>query len=99
LLIERGIDVVGYDPLASSLAAREVPGLAVANSAEAAIAGAGVVVIGTEWPEFRDLDWAALAPTMVAPTIIDGRRLLDPDVMRAAGYHYETIGAMIPAKP
>ena len=98
ILMGRGFEVVAYDPHAAEAAAREAPGLTVATSAESAIAGCGVVVIGTEWPEFRDLDWASLAATMTAPTIIDGRRLLDGDRMRALGYHFETIGAPIPQR-
>jgi UDPglucose 6-dehydrogenase len=93
ILIERGLEVVGFDPQVAAMATREVPGLSVADSAQSAVAGAGVVVIGTEWPEFRDLDWATLATTMAAPTVIDGRRLLDGERMRALGYHFETIGA------
>ncbi len=96
ILIARGLEVVGFDPHAAADANREVPGLSLANSAQSAIAGAGVVAIGTEWPEFRDLDWASLAKTMAAPIIIDGRRLLDGERMRALGYHFETIGAPIP---
>lgn len=98
ILIERGFEVVGFDPQAAALATREVPGLSVANSAQSAVAGAGVVVIGTEWPEFRDLDWAALSTTMAAPIVIDGRRLLDGERMRALGYHFETVGAPIPRR-
>ena len=59
---------------------------------------AGVVVIATEWPEFRDLDWAALGARMCARTIIDGRRLLDPARMAALGFRYEAVGAPLPAE-
>lgn len=93
MLLERGFEVVGFDPHASGNAARELPGLSIADSPEAAIAGAGVVVIATEWPEFRDLDWAGLAATMASPTVIDGRRLLDGKWMREHGYRYEAVGA------
>jgi UDPglucose 6-dehydrogenase len=96
LLIDRGLEVVGYDPHAAANAVRELPALRITSSAENAIAEAGVVAIGTEWPEFRDLDWASLAGMMAAPIVIDGRRLLDGDRMRVLGYHFETIGAPIP---
>ena len=98
ILIDDGLEVVGYDPHAAENAVREVPDLSIAATAADAVASAGVVAIGTEWPEFRDLDWAALAPTMVSPIVIDGRRLLDPDRMRTLGYHYETVGAPIPSR-
>jgi UDPglucose 6-dehydrogenase len=93
MLLERGFEVVGFDPHASRNAAHELPTLAIAESSEAAIAGASVVVIATEWPEFRDLDWAGLVGTMASPTVIDGRRLLDGKRMRELGYRYEAVGA------
>jgi UDPglucose 6-dehydrogenase len=93
MLFERGFEVAGYDPQANANAAHEMPGLIVATSAQSAAAGAGVTVIGTEWPEFRDLDWAYLATIMAAPIVIDGRRLLDGERMRALGYHFEAVGA------
>jgi UDPglucose 6-dehydrogenase len=93
LLIARGLEVVGYDPHAAANAVAAVPELRTAASAEEALAGAGVAVIGTEWPEFVKLDWAAIRPRMAAPTILDGRRLLDGPALRALGYRYEAVGA------
>jgi UDPglucose 6-dehydrogenase len=98
LLLDRGVQVVGYDPSASANAALALPALQLASSAEAALVGASVAVIATEWPRFRDLDWAAIAQTMAARTIIDGRRLLNPEMMRSLGYHYEAIGAPQPTQ-
>jgi UDPglucose 6-dehydrogenase len=97
LLITRGLEVVGYDPHASRNAAAALPGLLLAATAEEALRGAGAAVIGTEWPEFRHLDWAALASTMAAPVVIDGRRLLDGQAMRALGFRYQAVGA--PSSP
>ena len=54
-------------------------------------------MIATEWPEFRDLDWAEVREVMLGPLVIDGRRLLDPAAMRGLGYRYERVGT--PATP
>lgn len=91
-LIGRGATVVAHDPQAAVNALREVPALHLMASPEAALEGADIVVIGTEWPIYRDLDWAAILPTLRSPTVLDGRRLLDPAAMRRLGYHYETVG-------
>lgn len=93
LLLDRGADVVGYDPQAAANAAYVLPALKQVSSAEAALAGASVAVIATEWPEFRELDWATIGKTMATRLVIDGRRLLDPEKMRTLGYQYESIGA------
>jgi UDPglucose 6-dehydrogenase len=93
LLMARGVEVVGYDPHASQNASAALPGLHVAATAAEALRGASAAVIGTEWPEFLQLDWLSLAPTMAAPIVIDGRRLLDGPTMRRLGYSYEAVGA------
>jgi UDPglucose 6-dehydrogenase len=50
-------------------------------------------VLVTEWPEFAELDWAGeVKPRMRTPLVVDGRNLLDPEAMRAAGFTYEGIG-------
>lgn len=97
LLMTSGVEVVGYDPHAAQNASAALPGLHLAATAEEALQGAGAAVIGTEWPEFCQLDWRSLAPTMAAPVVIDGRRLLDGTRMRELGYRYEAVGA--PSSP
>ena len=52
----------------------------------------------TEWGEFAELDWAALAATMATPVIVDGRNFLDSEVLRRAGFTYEGIGRPAPAR-
>ena len=99
LLMARGVEVVGFDPHAAANAASVLPGLQLADTAEEALEGAGVAVIGTEWPEFRELDWKTLAAKMDAPVVIDGRRLLDGPAMRALGFRYEAVGAPGSAQP
>ena len=59
---------------------------------EEALRGADAAVIATEWPVYRDLDWAALRATMRRPLIIDGRRLLPYAQLRSMGYVVERIG-------
>ncbi len=92
-LLARGADVHAYDPAATGHASRMLPALVTHPTASEAMAGAEVAVIATEWPEFRDLDWAAVRDLMASPLIIDGRRLLDPAEMRALGFRYERVGS------
>ena len=51
----------------------------------------------TEWPELRELDWAAALERMQGNVIVDGRNLLDPEAMRAHGFVYEGIGRAVDA--
>jgi S-adenosylhomocysteine hydrolase len=67
-------------------------GARIAGSAIEAIDGADAVVLVTEWPEFRELDWAAVREAMTGALVVDGRNALDPASVRAAGLEYEGVG-------
>ncbi len=87
-----GATVRGYDPVAEQRARELLPTVELSRSAEEALEGADAAVLVTEWPEFAELDWKALAGRMAQPVLIDGRNFLDPAAMRGAGFTYEGIG-------
>ena len=87
-----GASVVAYDPVAAGAASGLLPAVEMADSAHAALEGADAAVLVTEWPEFAELDWPAVAGSMRRPVLIDGRNYLDPAAIRAAGFAYEGIG-------
>jgi len=91
-LLAEGADLRAHDPAASENARRVLPDLVVVPTAEEALRGAEAAVIATEWPVYRDLDWAMLRATMRRPLIIDGRRLLAHAQLRALGFQVERIG-------
>ncbi len=83
-LLERGAPWSPTTRRRGANARRDVPELRFVDDPALALDGADIGVIGTEWPIYRDLDWAAIRTTMRSPTIIDGRRLLDGDAPAAA---------------
>ncbi|MDQ4131293.1 MAG: UDP-glucose/GDP-mannose dehydrogenase family protein [Actinomycetota bacterium] len=88
-----GADVRVYDPVAGQRAREMMPGTQVCDSAVAALEGADGAVLVTEWPEFRELDWAGeVRERMATPLIVDGRNFLDPEQLRSAGFTYEGVG-------
>jgi UDPglucose 6-dehydrogenase len=87
-----GARVRAYDPVAEDEARRLIPGIELKGSAAEAIAGADAVVLVTEWPEFGELDLAAVAASMRGSLLVDGRNFIDPPAARAAGLIYEAIG-------
>ena len=95
-LLAEGADVRAWDPVAR---ANGLHGVEQVESVEEALAGADAAVLVTEWRQLADVDWAALAATMRTPVLIDGRNMLDPETMRAAGFTYEGIGRSAPAGP
>jgi UDPglucose 6-dehydrogenase len=91
-LLAEGAELRAHDPVAGENARRTLPDLVVVPSADEALRDADAAVIATEWPAYRDLDWAHLLPSMRRPLIIDGRRLLPHAKLRAMGYVVERIG-------
>ena len=87
-----GATVRGYDPVAEARARELLPDLELSSSVAEALRDADAAILVTEWPEFAELDWAALATTMKTPLLVDGRNFLDPETLRAAGFTYEGIG-------
>jgi UDPglucose 6-dehydrogenase len=51
-------------------------------------------VLATEWEEFRWLDFDKAGNAMARRAIVDARNLLDPVVLRRAGFGYEGIGIL-----
>jgi UDPglucose 6-dehydrogenase len=88
-LLAEGADVVTWDPIARS---DGLYGVEQAATVEDAARGADAVVLVTEWPQLADVDWAAVAATMRRRVFVDGRNMLDPATMRAAGFTYDAIG-------
>ena len=88
-----GANVRVYDPVATD-PAREILGDAqLCDTALDALEGADAAVLVTEWPEFRELDWAGeVKERMNVPLVVDGRNFLDRDALSEAGFTYEGIG-------
>ena len=91
-LMAGGADLRAHDPAAGDNARRLLPEMTVVLTVEEALEGADAAVIATEWPMYRDLDWAAVRGRMRRPLIIDGRRLLPNEQLRSLGYVVERIG-------
>ncbi|HSD40273.1 MAG TPA: UDP-glucose/GDP-mannose dehydrogenase family protein [Burkholderiales bacterium] len=94
-LLARGASVCAYDPAAMPEARRiyaAEPRVAYADSPLAAAHGADALVIVTEWKEFRSPDFDGLRELLKQPVIFDGRNLYEPELVRAAGFQYFSIG-------
>ena len=89
-LTAEGFEVRAYDPKAGETAARLQPGLDIRSSLAEAVAEADVIVVGTEWAEFKELAPAELATP--AKVVIDGRNTLDRESWREAGFKVVALG-------
>jgi UDPglucose 6-dehydrogenase len=93
LLLERGARVKVHDPVAMKRFKKEHAGLdvALASDAQEAARDADAVVLVTEWPQYLDLDWEALAAVMRTPILLDTRHALDRGRITRAGLRYITL--------
>ena len=88
-----GAGVRVYDPVAAGHAGAMLGGARICDSALEAVDGADAVVLVTEWPEFRELDWAGeVKRRLNTPLVVDGRNFLDREALLEAGFTYEGIG-------
>jgi UDPglucose 6-dehydrogenase len=87
-----GADVVVHDPKGLVNAERVYPHMRYEPDLATALAGAELVVLGTEWREYRDLDPALLDGSVAGKHVIDARNALDPERWRNAGWTYRALG-------
>jgi len=94
-LLERGAQIVAFDPVAMTEAKhlyKDEKRVTFAENAMAAVQGADALVIVTEWKAFRSPDFDALRKALKSPVVIDGRNLYEPGVVGSHGLEYYAIG-------
>ena len=97
MLRAESADVVVYDPEAMNNARKSYPQLTYAETFSLCIKGADVVVLLTEWDQFRGADPEMMGELVSRKAIVDGRHALDADAYRRAGWEYRALGR--PADP
>lgn len=99
-LIISGATVTAYDPIAVYEAKRiyaNQPKLELVDSPMDALEQADALLIVTEWKEFRNANFEMIKSKLMAPIIIDGRNLYDPNILKEAGFSYYSIGRPVVA--
>lgn len=88
----RGAVVTVTDPQGLENARRREPQLTYEEDLTTALTGAGLVLLLTEWSEYRELDPLAVKRLVEHPCLLDGRNVLDPAAWRGAGWTYRALG-------
>jgi UDPglucose 6-dehydrogenase len=91
-LLDLGARVRAYDPVGMDLAKQELPDIGYAADPYDCAKGADVLVIVTEWVQFRALDLVRLKREMAHPVIVDLRNIYRREEMEALGFTYESVG-------
>lgn len=99
LLLEQGANIYAYDPVAEGNSKKKFPEgtnglgqITYVSSPEAALEGANICFIFTEWKEIKELKAAEYKQRMQTPLVYDGRNIYSPSDMRESGVEYYSIG-------
>lgn len=89
-----GATVKGFDPYWSRQEhwPKALASIQRCASATALAKGCHALVVVTEWPEFKLLDWSRLGQEMDRRLVVDGRNCLDGTALTAAGFHWQGMG-------
>lgn len=92
-LVKRGAEVSVYDPEAMESAKKEL-GEAVnyAESMTAALEGADMLAVLTEWPQFASADWEAVKSALKTTDIFDGKNFLPRERLEEIGFDVHGMG-------
>ncbi len=91
-LQKHGAIIKAYDPVATENAKLLLKDVVFCKDAYEAAKGADLLIVVTEWNEFRQLDLGKLKEVMKQPIIIDGRNIYDPQIAKEMGFLYKGVG-------
>ncbi|MEU3408824.1 UDP binding domain-containing protein, partial [Streptomyces sp. NPDC006670] len=91
-LQQAGATVTVHDPQAVATAVIRNPEFDYTDDLPASLDGADLVVLATEWPEYRQTEPGALVTRPATPLLVDCRTTLDPEPWRTAGWTLHQLG-------
>ena len=91
-LLDRGASIRAYDPAAMAEAGRMIPEMVLCKDVYEALSEADVMVIVTEWNEFRMIDLPRARELMAESRMVDLRNIYDSERMSEAGFQYWGVG-------
>jgi len=92
-LLDRGVNVKVFDPIATEQAKKILDGkIEYEDNLLESTKDADCLVIVTEWPEFKEIDLKQLKNNLKQPNIVDGRNVFEVEEMKELGFNYISIG-------
>ncbi len=91
-MMEEGATINAYDPVAMEEAKKDIDGINYFKDAYSACEDTDLVIIMTEWNEFRDLQFARIKETMKAPNVYDTRNIYNAKTISELGFNYICTG-------
>lgn len=92
-LLDRGVEVKVFDPIAKEQAQKILDGnVTYEDDLMKSVKDTDCLVIVTEWPEFKEVDLEKIKTLMKKPNIVDGRNIFEVKEMKKLGFEYISVG-------
>jgi len=91
-LLQQEVDVRAHDPAAMHNARLIVPNITYCDDAYDVARGTHVLLLAAEWTEYLSLDWYRIRSLMQGRAIVDGRNVLDGEMLSRMGFQYQCFG-------
>lgn len=92
VLLKEGAQIRCFDPLAMENTRKILPDLTYCQDEYETAKASDVLVIATEWNQFRNLDLSKIKKILKSPILLDLRNLYDPEKVKSLGFIYEGVG-------
>ena len=92
MLLKDGATLKAYDPIAMDEAAKQLPKVKMTENPYQLAEDCDLLMVNTEWNEFRQLDLQRIKKAMNEPILFDGRNIYDPEKMAEYGFRYRGVG-------
>ena len=90
-LLAAGAKVSAFDPAVKILPA-ELNSVSLSADISNALTGVDGAAVCTEWPQFRQADWAKIVPLMRSAVFVDANRFLEKELKTIAGVEHLSVG-------
>lgn len=91
-LRQKGAEITAYDPQSMEKAKKIITGITFSEDSYTVTKEADLLIVITDWNEFKELDFNKIKENMKSYNIIDARNIYDPEKMKSLGFKYIGVG-------
>lgn len=91
-LQKMGAKIKAYDPISIKNARKFFKNVIFCNDPYSTAKDCDILIVVTEWNEFRQLNLSKIKNTMRKPILLDARNIYEPEKMESLGFVYQGVG-------
>lgn len=93
-LKEKSVDITAYDPQSMTKAKKIITGITYVDDMYTVVENADLVIVVTDWNEFKEMDLNKVKTLMKTPNLIDARNIFEPEKLKSLGFNYVGVGRL-----